>query len=105
MKRALAHYIHADSTITVNGTEQLRPRNFHFTGASAEEGIVEDRIKFELKVKKIFQRYYFQNIAVKNEPLGGSCRFYDYLFVPSHISSLESGIKSKLIINKYIDYP
>ena len=41
VKRALAHYIHADSTITINGTEQLRPRNFHFTGASAEEGIVE----------------------------------------------------------------
>ena len=53
VKRALAHYIHADSTITINGTEQLRPRNFHFTGASAEEGIVEGRIFYKILLLKM----------------------------------------------------
>ena len=41
VKRALSHYMTAEATVVINGTEHLRPRNFHFTGTTAEEGIVE----------------------------------------------------------------
>jgi len=41
VKRALAHYVTAESTVVINGTEHLRPRNFRFTGVNAEEGIME----------------------------------------------------------------
>ena len=40
VRRALGHYLTAESTEIINGTEHLKPRNLRFTQTTAEEGLV-----------------------------------------------------------------